>query len=138
MGNPHRDRARRQRRGSSEFSNDSMNDAFQRRYGHMDVSVDGLAPNRRDDRRDDRHRRDTRNERPQRPKLEFREVQSFEQNDCRCRITAAEGVRGTIYNFTVERVGRDRPSRFFRDGDAADLAALIVRAGQWIETQKAP
>lgn len=126
MGNPHRDKARRQRRGGGDYSNDSMSDAFQRRYGSIDVSVDGVAPSRRD----------TRNDRPQRPKLEFREVHALEQRDCRCKITAAEGVRGTIYNFTVERAGRDRPSRFFRDGDAADLAALVIKAAEWIDAQK--
>lgn len=132
MGNPHRDKARRQKR--NEYSGNSMGDAFQRRYGSMDVSVDGRRDGRRDGPRDGH--RDRYDDRPPRPKLTFQQVHQIEQGDCRCIITAAEGMRGTIYNFSVERIGRDRPSRFFRDGDAGDLAALVVQAGQWIESQK--
>lgn len=102
------------------------------RFSQLDVSV-------RDDRRQyGRYepQREQREQRGPRPKLEFREVEAFEQGDCRCRITMAEGMRGKIYNFAVERMGRDRPSRFFRDGDAGDLAALIIKAGNWIENER--
>lgn len=119
-----------------------MGDAFQRRYGSMDVLLEGRHEGR-PDQRPDRGRRegliespDQRPDRPPRPKLTFQQVHQLEQGDCRCIITAAEGMRGTIFNLSVERIGRDRPSRFFRDGDAGDLAALVVRAGQWIESQK--
>lgn len=114
MGNPHRDRSRNKR---DNFN--SMGDAFER-HGKLDVLVT------------DRHR----DARPPRPKLEFREVQVFENRDCRCRITSAQGHHGTIYNFTVERIGRDRPSRFFRDHDVAVLTELIDQAANWIDGQK--
>jgi len=127
MGNPHRDRQRRQQRGSNEeYRNNSFSDAFQRRYGSIDVSVDGIAPQRHD-----RGRSDRGGDRP-RQKLEFREVACLEQGDCRCRITVAEGHQHPIYNFTVERQNRERPSRFFRDGDVDDLKAILVQAADWI------
>lgn len=129
MGNPHRDRHRRQQRGGQ----DKRSDDYQR-YGSMDVSIDGRAPDRQE-----RGRFDRGGDRPRQPrqKLEFREVKSLEQGDCRCRITMADGRSGSIYNFTVERQNRDRTSRFFRDADIDDLTTLIVRATDYILDAKA-
>ena len=110
-----------------------MSDAFER-FSQLDVSVrddrGGRPPPR------DRGPRPNDRDRGPRPKLEFREVNVLEQGDCRCKITVADGMHGKIYNFAVERVGRDRPSRFFRDRDAGDLAALVIQAGKWIENER--
>ena len=134
MGNPHRDRQRRQQR-DHDYQNNSFGDAFQRRYGSMDVSIEGAAPRGPPPDRHDRGRPERGEGRP-RQKLDFREVASFEQGDCRCRITAADGYHGPIYNFTVERQNRERTSRFFRDRDVEDLTGLIAQANDWIESKK--
>lgn len=137
MGNPHRDKDRRRRRGGDNFGN-QMEDAFAR-YGKMDVSIEGQRqdrgqynrsgpPARGNERYSDR--------RPQRPKLEFSELVCLERGDCRCRVTAAEGQSGRIYNFAVERQNRDRTTRFFRESDAQDLAHLVRLAADWIETHR--
>ena len=135
MGNPHRDKDRRRRRDDT-FGN-RMEDAFAR-YGRIDVSVDGQRRDNRGDRnRDrDRGRPERGNERPPRPRLEFTELLCLERGDCRCRITAADGYNGRFYNFTVERQNRDRPTRFFREGDADDLLALIKQTTEWIEQNR--
>jgi hypothetical protein len=144
MGNPHRDRDRKRRRGGDDFGN-QMEDAFAR-YGKMDVSVDGQRqdnafPRGRQDRPsrsgppargNERHQ----DRRPQRPKLEFAELVCLERGDCRCRVTAADGHSGRIYNFAVERQNRDRTTRFFRESDAQDLANLVKQAAEWIEAQR--
>ena len=132
MGNPHRDKDRQRRRGDGEFGN-RMEEAFRR--GKMDVSIQGSRPqqNRGDP---PRGRPEHGNEqRPQRPRLEFTEQLCLEQGDCRCRVTAADGQLGRIYNFTVERQNRDRTTRFFREPDADDLVILVKRAADWIATQ---
>jgi hypothetical protein len=140
MSNPHRDRQRRQdrasRHGGEDFHNKGFGDAFKRRYGKIDVSLDGIRqqdPNRHPD---PQQQRQQQQQQQRRPRLEFRELTTLQQGDCNCRITAAEGQHGRIYNFTVERMGRDRPSRFFRDTDGPDLAVLIERATAWIAKQK--
>lgn len=138
MANPHRDRDRRRRRDDN-FGN-SMEDAFAR-YGRIDVSVDGQRQDRGRDRNEYRGRPERGNERgndrrPQRPRLEFTELLCLERGDCRCRITAADGYNGRFYNFAVERQNRDRPTRFFREGDADDLLALVKQAVEWIDTNR--
>lgn len=146
MGNPHRDR--RRRRGNDDNFGNRMEDVFAR-YGKIDVSIDGRGDNpyRGDSQyRDNRggggghggYRNDRRdnNGRPPRPRLEFTELICLEQGDCRCRITAADGQVGKIYNFSVERQNRDRTSRFFRETDANDLAIIVKRAADYIASQK--
>jgi hypothetical protein len=146
MGNPHRDKDRRRRRDGGEFGN-QMEDAFAR-YGKIDVSVAGQRPDApRQDRGGGNYRggrggggpergNDRYERRPARPKLEFSELISFDQGDCRCRVTAADGQSGRIYNFAVERQNRDRTTRFFREYDAQDLVTLVSRAADWIAAQR--
>ena len=131
MANPHRDRDRRRRRDGFN----QMEDAFAR-FGKIDVSIDGKAERQSYGR--GRPERDNRNQerRPQRPRLEFTELICLEQGDSRCRITVADGHAGRIYNFTVERQNRDRPTRFFRESDAHDVVRLVQRAAEWIEAHR--
>lgn len=135
MGNPHRDRHRRRERDArregsgGDYQNRGFADAFQQRYGKIDVSVDGL-------REQQQQQQGSPRDRPPRPKLEFREVAVLREGDCAVRITAADGKHGRIYNFTVERIGRDRPSRYFRDVDCRDLAGLVLKVPAWIDDAK--
>jgi hypothetical protein len=47
-------------------------------------------------------------------------------------VTGAEGHGGMIYNFSLERSARERPSRFFRETDADDVKRLVEQATAWI------
>lgn len=115
MGNPHRDRSRKR----DDYNYNPSQDAFGSKFYDVGRTA---APRPQSDK-------------PQRARLEFKQVTTIERGPLRAIVTAANGVHGNIYNFSVERQGRDHPIRFFRREDTAELVALLTEVENWINAQ---
>lgn len=107
MSNPYRDRNRRPERDDGGGS-----DRWSERQGSYDTRAQ-----------------------KQRAPLQFEEVFAAEEGQCRGVVTAADGEHDRVYSFTLERIVRERPGRYFRPMDFKDLTTVLTSIKQWFDSQ---